>query len=256
MVAGIVKKKLGVYEFSSCAGCQVEFLNLDLNLLELGKKFEFTHSRFLGLSNPDARVDVALCEGAVTTRDEEELLKKVRGNAGVLVAFGTCACFGGVPAIKDYHTPEQLEKMVYGEDIPFESLQAKALDELVRVDYYLRGCPIDGVETLRVLGDLRAGKTPLSTASSVCFECKLKENKCLFYEQPCMGSVIDGGCRARCPSQGVACFACRGPMDDANNKVLFDLLKQSGVGEHEAKNLFRLFVTKKRFEERLTEHGL
>lgn len=245
MTAKKKKKKLGVFELSSCAGCQVEFLNLEADLIELSKKFDFTHFRFLGVYNTEAKIDVALVEGAVTTQQEIDLLKKVRENARFLVAFGTCASFGGVPAIKDYHTPEQLEKMIYGELIPFESLQAKAVDEIVEVDYYLRGCPIYKNEALEVLNEVYAGRMPLPFDSTVCFECKKRGNKCLFFEQPCMGSVIDGGCKALCPSQGIACFACRGPTNDCNLDALRALLKEMHLSEREIRNMYRLFVSKK-----------
>jgi len=85
--------------------------------------------------------EIAFVEGSVTRSDEVERLKKIRERAKVLVAFGSCACFGGVNQLKNRFSNEWTKKEVYGEHA-IETDVARPLEDIVKVDLRIFGCPV------------------------------------------------------------------------------------------------------------------
>ncbi|MFH0836029.1 MAG: hypothetical protein V1834_02590 [Candidatus Micrarchaeota archaeon] len=247
------KKQLtvGVYDFTSCAGCQMELINLEKEWLDLTRLIDFTHFRLIGRTAEDAVFDVALVEGAISTPDEAKRVKEIREKAEFVVSFGTCGSFGGVPSIKDFFKKDDIEREVYGNSSHLDSIKAEPVSAYIKVDYVMRGCPIDKTELVRVFKDLLAGKTPREPQGTVCRECKEKGNRCLFKERPCMGAITNAGCGALCPSNGWPCLACRGPTDDSNIESALELLKEHKVPKDQIQQMFRFFAGRaKQFEDR------
>lgn len=107
--------------------------------------------------------DIAVVDGAVRTREDEEKLNEARRKSRFLVAWGTCAAFGGLPALANAFELEELIEETCGQTIdPYsyylkgkispagrhdfgieEHLlrKVKKLSDVVRVDFYLPGCP-------------------------------------------------------------------------------------------------------------------
>ncbi|RLE86989.1 MAG: hypothetical protein DRJ49_07035, partial [Thermoprotei archaeon] len=149
---GEEKVRVGIYSLSSCEGCLVQLLNLEDIILELFENINVVSCRLLGMEGVK-KADVAIIEGAVMSKEEEERLKEIRLNSEILVAFGDCACHGGRFIVKDFGLEEA------DVEIPrVGKYTAYSLDKFVKVDYYVYGCPVDKEEVLSLFKDIILGK--------------------------------------------------------------------------------------------------
>jgi len=166
--------------------------------------------------------------------------------------LGTCATYGGVPCIKDFGFEHDIPEEVCPQPTYLESVKVSGIGQYIKVDYYLRGCPPDQCEIVKLMVDLLMGKkTPYQIDYPVCVECRERENKCLLMEgELCMGPATFAGCNALCPSLGITCYGCRGPIDDANVDALVKLFRHKGFSDEELKKRFVMFAgTSKKFRE-------
>ena len=149
--------------------------------------------------------------------------------AKVLVAFGSCACFGGVNQLKNrFGDLDWVNRTVYG-DHPQATREVSPLRDFVPVDLEIFGCPVNKEEVERIVTDLVLGKTVRHPEYPVCMECKANENICLFdLGEPCLGPVTRAGCNAWCPNSRMGCWGCRGPAVDANVGQLEEIMRQHG----------------------------
>ena len=242
----MAKPKIAVFKFSSCAGCQLSLLNLEDRLLDIVGAVELSYFVMAKRENLAGPYDIGLVEGAVTTPRELEELKKIREECKILVALGSCACFGGVPSIKNFAgTQQEMEAKVYTHLWDIHSIPAHGIDYYVKVDAYLRGCAVDLNELVEFLECAILGTKPRFRTHSVCGECKLKENVCLAIAngQPCMGPVTAAGCGALCPSLNRPCEGCRGPADDCNAASLAKFFHQElGLSRDDVVRKFRKYA--------------
>jgi coenzyme F420-reducing hydrogenase gamma subunit len=83
-----------------------------------------------------------------------------------------------------------------GEDAKYyNTIPARSISDVVPVDYFIRGCPINTAEFLKVVKALLLGKRPDIPGYPVCVECKMAGNICVFERgKTCLGPVIRGGC--------------------------------------------------------------
>ncbi len=236
------KPKLGFFKFTSCAGCLLSVLNLENELLDIVGAVDIAYFKMALRNNAEGPYDVAFIEGAVSTPQEVEELKRIRHESGVLVALGNCATTGGVPSMKNWAgTEKQVEERVYTELYDIHSIPVRALDFYVKVDYKLNGCSYDLGEFASLLTHLLRGANPHFRPHAVCNECKLKENVCLLVSkgEACMGSVSAAGCGALCPSLNRACEGCRGPANDVNAASLARTFKNTlGLNDGEIARKF------------------
>ena len=116
------------------------------------------------------------------------------------------------------------------------------MDEVVDVDFYVHGCPIDRKEFTYIVRSLLMGKKPEIPEYPVCVECKAAGNPCLWqYDQVCLGPIIRAGCGARCPSSGFRCFGCRGYIDNPNVEAARDVINRFGLNVDDLKTKMVLF---------------
>lgn len=210
------KPRVAVHKLTSCDGCQLAFLNLGERLLALADRVELVHFAEAGPVSPEAEVDVAFVEGGVSTPEEIERLRVVRGRARFLVAIGACAVAGGVQALRNHADGRQWLAAVYPQPAHVRALDAVApVAAHAKVDLALSGCPVDEREVLAALASLLLGATPAVAQDKVCLECKRRGLVCVTVARglPCMGPVTRGGCGALCPSLGRDCYGCFGPAD-------------------------------------------
>ncbi len=238
----MAKPRIAVFKFSSCAGCQLSILNIEDHLLDVLGAVDIAYFVMAKRENHEGPYDIGFVEGAVTSPKELLELKKIREECKILVALGTCACFGGLPSIKNFAgTQRQMEEKVYTELWDLKSIPAYGIDYYVKVDAYLRGCAIDLGEMVELIKSALLGVNPHFRPHSVCNECKLKENVCLLVNKgkPCMGSVTAAGCGALCPSLNRPCEGCRGPANDANAASLAQtFLTELGLSRDDVRRKF------------------
>jgi sulfhydrogenase subunit delta len=232
----VVKPKIGVYGFTGCAGDQLVIIHTEDEILNLFGSTDI-QSFVMASSNPtEGELDVAFVEGSISTEEEKEHIQDIRKRAKILVAIGNCAVSGGPQAMYtgDGKYKERLQN-VYG-DVKFitDPLEAKPIDAYVEVDYYLPGCPIDQKQAFALISRLIHGAVPEPYPHPVCHECKLNENKCLLLDKKfCLGPLTKGGCDSVCPSHGLPCVGCWGPLPDGNFKSHFELLESFGISREE-----------------------
>ncbi|MGE5674746.1 MAG: oxidoreductase [Mycobacterium leprae] len=239
-----MRPRIAVYKFSSCAGCQLQILNLEDHLLDIVGAVDLAYFVMARREKGAGPFDIGFVEGAVTSPEEVSKIKEVRHECRTLVALGTCACFGGIPSLKNYKSEREVEERVYQNPSVIHSVKAAPIDQYVKVDAYLRGCPIDRDEFVELVKAALLGTKPYLRTHSICMECKLSENVCLFQadHQLCMGPVTASGCGAFCPSVGRACQGCRGPCDDPNTVSMAKAMLEQGAGPEDVKRRFRLYA--------------
>jgi coenzyme F420-reducing hydrogenase gamma subunit len=214
------KPTVGVFGLTGCAGDQLVILNCEDQLLDLVGALDI-RDFLMASSDNDSRceLDVALVEGAVLSTRDEEALKRIRERSGVLMAIGTCAVWGGVAAMDRDRDRARLIDDIYGDPrINYDSMPARPLHDLVKVDLNIAGCPIEKEQLLSSIACLLNGDPPNFPEYPLCAECRMRENNCLLIEksQVCCGPLTVAGCDARCPGLGIPCVGCRGPANDAN----------------------------------------
>jgi coenzyme F420-reducing hydrogenase gamma subunit len=226
------KPKVGIVGFTGCAGCQLSILDLENELLDLLELVEIIDFRMAMSGNQKGPYDILFVEGSITNKEQEEELKKLRKEARVLVALGTCACFGGVQAIRNYYDNETIKTAAYGTEgaKKVRETKVKALHQVVPVDHYLLECPVNKYDFLNFVKYTLVGGTPKLPNIPVCEQCKAKENKCLLLEGIfCMGPIIQSGCGALCPSHGLPCDGCRGSTLQPAIQQQVDLMVKKGA---------------------------
>ena len=241
-----MKPKVGFFDFASCEGCQLQIANLEEEVLKLIEIVDVVSFREIMKEHSDD-YDIAIIEGSIMRPMDEVRLRKIRSTADKLIAFGACACIGGVNKIRNQWKSEEVKKEVYGDaDISgneyFDVHETKAVNEVVPVDYYIRGCPPTKDEIKRVLTALALGKEPDIPNYPVCVECKKNENVCLFeLGKFCLGPITRAGCNAICPTNGSPCDGCRGLLKKPQVECVMDILKRYDLTYEELKRRATLY---------------
>jgi F420-non-reducing hydrogenase small subunit len=263
LVTPIKKDKplsLGIISLSTCNGCTFELVDNQATLSAILEKAEVTYCPLLMDTEKIGEVDIAIIDGMVRTEEDVETLKEIRNKSRHLIAWGTCACFGGIPAMANHFELEELIEESYSQAQDSFSYYLSGaigvnggvyqknelsllrrvwnLDDIVKVDYYLPGCPPRGVFLTDLLNELQGKPVEEIQAAIVCAECSRKPEKndieCfwVFPKQEwaqrqcfsskgamCMGFLTRGGCQAPCPEGGIPCWGCRGPSQPVLKKL-------------------------------------
>jgi len=189
--------------------------------------------------------DIALVEGSVGSCRDEESLKRIRARSRLLVACGTCACFGGVAAAETVERRDAIVERIYGDTAGCHDIRRhEPVGNLVKVDLAIPGCPMEKADFLRAMAALINGDLPVLPEHPVCMECTMRELDCLLISGgiPCAGPVTTAGCGALCPAHGVPCIGCRGPIPEANEASLREILGESNLSEEEIRRKLHLFA--------------
>lgn len=230
---------------TGCNGCMLAFSYLRSALHALLTRVDVVDFRLIssGGDTYEGGLDVAFWEGAITTEENRDRLLDVRKRTKTLVACGTCACTGGIPANVAARIVSGAQAGTYGIGIQeLMVLQPKPIDDYVDVDVHLYGCPIRPEYLLNAIATLLEGGKLKTPADSVCVDCRLKENECIGEHGVCLGPITRGGiCGAQCPSAGVACFGCCTLVPDANIARMLTLLTERGLSHDDAVRRIRTF---------------
>ena len=173
----MAKPTLGVFGLTGCAGDQLVILNCEDQLLRLTELVDIKDFLMASSGNDTAcQLDVALVDGAVLSKRDENTLKQIRERSGILVALGTCAVWGGVAAMDGNGDRAQLAVRRLRRHGPrqYDTLPARALHEVVKVDLNITGCPIEKSQLLAAVANLLQGDPPLFPKYPVCTECRIE----------------------------------------------------------------------------------
>jgi coenzyme F420-reducing hydrogenase gamma subunit len=224
------KPRIAVFDFTCCEGCELQLTNKEETLVPFLAALEVVEFREASSARGDD-YEIALIEGAISRGDEVERLKAVRAKAKTVVAFGTCACFGGVNKMKNSYDLDEANREVYG-SLKKETLNVFPVREIVPVDLSIPGCPVNKAEVERIVQHIVWDVPFAFPVYPVCVECKQRYTICMFDKGGlCLGPITRAGCDAPCPAGGLGCFGCRGPADDPNYKEFLTIAKEKGFSE-------------------------
>ena len=238
------KPRLAVWKFASCDGCQLSLLDCEDELLAVAGELEIAN--FLEASRAVVKgpYDLSLVEGSITTSHDAERIHQVRRASDFLVTIGACATAGGIQALRNFKDVKEFISIVYARPDYISTLaKSTPIAEHVRVDFELRGCPINKHQLLEVVSAFLNHRRPNTPAHSVCVECKRRGTVCVMVARgdPCLGPVTHAGCGALCPSYDRACYGCFGPMETPNTSSLSGVWSRQGTGQQDLLRLFRTF---------------
>ncbi len=239
------KLKVAMYWASSCGGCDISLLEIGPRLLQLIEiadivfwpcAADFKYADVAAY--PDRHIDVCLFNGGIRSSEHEEIARLLRAKSGTLVAYGACACEGGIPALANLSAPKDLWDTVYGSnpslhnpsnvrpqlrtatpagelELPRQYDYVLRLRDVVEVDYQIPGCPPQADQVWSVLQLLAAGKAPARNDAAkvgcgdkaVCDECPREKRhvKIEAFRRPHLAIPEAGWCLLE---QG---FVCSGP---------------------------------------------
>lgn len=212
------KPKLAMYWAAACGGCEISVLNIFENILDVDATFDLAFWPVAAdfkyqdvRAYPDGYIDLCLFDGAIRSSENEEIAHLLRQKSKILIAFGSCASSGGIPALANLTSSSEIFRTVYlnnpstdnpGSILPeleFQVMEGilhiprsyntvKSLGQVVDVDYTIPGCPPEPHQIWAVLqvaiaallnGALLPPKGSVLGAESVavCKECTLEKHE-------------------------------------------------------------------------------
>lgn len=275
---------------NSCSGCEIAILNLGETLLTVLPHLEFVHipvlmdHKYFGqtgeqdVHHPEIpKAQVGIITGGIRNQEHLEIAQAMREACDIIIALGTCATHGGIPALINQWTNEELFERYYRTSettdphaTPADPIlppcleRSYALDEKIKVDLALPGCPPHPDWIAEALVALLEGRTPELPQKSVCDTCPtiktgkgqlrhlhrftrnahydpskpVSEMHCLLEQGlPCLGPVTRAGCAGkngeapRCIQARVPCQGCFGPVQADGNQLLdfLNALASNGI---------------------------
>jgi F420-non-reducing hydrogenase small subunit len=210
------KPKFAMYWAASCGGCEIAVLNIHEKILEVDANFEVVFwpvamdAKYKDVeAMEDGSILLTLFNGAIRNDENEHIAKLLRRKSKILVAFGSCANEGCMPALANLNSVDEIVDTAFttvstdnpsnirpqpyytvpeGElHIPTLFPIVRTLDQVVPVDYYMPGCPPESHQIAAVIDlviQVLQGKAQLPPAgsvigaggSTVCDECKRTRN--------------------------------------------------------------------------------
>ena len=247
--------KIALEWLAGCSGCEISILDLHEGIMELLKEAEIVYAPVLmDVKEVPDDIDIAIVSGSVRNKENKERLEDLRKKSKTLIAYGTCACYGGITGMADLYRPEDVTARIYSDnpsteagDVPSEVVPellpiVHPAGDFTEVDYYLPGCPPKELLVWDILMPLIKGKAPDVPKKSVCADCsrwmdhvefdKLNRRiegdpdpqKCFLSQgYVCLGSVTLGRCGALCTAAGIPCHGCGGPSLDVLREPSHDV---------------------------------
>lgn len=226
--------------FAICGGCEVTILDIGEPLLGLLPELQFVHMpvimdhKLFGQTGEESaaeipEADVGIITGSIRNEENKHLAEEMRAKVGTLIAMGSCACFGGIPALANQFPNDDIYQWVYKDspttdsadtpasNIPSLTDRVYAIPEVVNVDIMLPGCPTTPDMFAAAVMHLLKGTPFVLSEKSVCDECPtIREKKATTELKRPLESVQGVGE----PLNTVRCFMeqgflCQGPATRA-----------------------------------------
>lgn len=163
-------KRLATVWLDGCSGCHMSLLDTDYRLIDIAKKVDVVFSPYVDIKEFPKDVDIALVEGSISSEEDLEKIKKIRANSKMLIAFGDCAITGNISAMRNLYGVEPTIRRCYieeydGTKIPDSEVpplleRVLPIHEVVKVDYFIQGCPPPADAIAYALTELLDGRVP------------------------------------------------------------------------------------------------
>lgn len=222
-----MKPRVAFFDFTCCEGCQLQMANFGETLLDILNLVDVVTFREV-MSERSEDYDIAIIEGSITTDHDVERIKKIREKAKVVIAYGSCATIGGINGMKNKFQMDEIKKYVYRDGAKyFSTIPTRAVHQVIKVDYFVNGCPVYQPEFVKVLKAVLQGIPYEVPDYAVCVECKLNENVCIYDKGiTCLGPVTKAGCNSWCINNGNICYGCRGMVSNPAKNGQMDILQK------------------------------
>ena len=150
------KPRLATTSLAGCFGCHMSFLDIDERILQVFELVDFDKSPIDDLKEFTVQCAIGLIEGGCCNEDNVEVLRDFRKHCDVLVSIGDCATMGGVPALRNMVPLKECLEEAYlngpsvynpsgvipdNDEVPLMLDKVYPAHEVVKIDYYLPGCP-------------------------------------------------------------------------------------------------------------------
>lgn len=271
------KPKVAICWLGGCGGCDEAVVDLneallgvaeavDIVLWPVALDFKYHHVKAMA----DGEITLSIINGNVRNSEQEEIAHLLRQKSRLVVAFGACACFGGTPGMANFRTKKDILDWVYKDaptvvnpqqqypqtvtriddkelTLPEFYERVKTLNQVIKVDYFLPGCPPPADLIANTITATLENKLPLKGSSlaphkSLCDSCPRNETKPIkmkiseikriheieakpdtcFLAQGviCMGIATRDGCGASCIGINMPCRGCFGPVEGVQDACL------------------------------------
>jgi NAD-reducing hydrogenase small subunit len=151
------KPVVATASLAGCFGCHMSILDIDDRILKLIELVEFNKSPIDDIKQFTKQCDIGIIEGGCCNSENVENLQNFRKNCKILIALGECAIMGGLPAMRNGIPVRECLEEAYlnsptidpndekiipnDDDIPMILDKVYPCHEIVKIDYYLPGCP-------------------------------------------------------------------------------------------------------------------
>lgn len=167
------KPKVATVSLAGCFGCHMSLLDIDDRILKLLELVQFDKSPVDDIKELTGECLVGIVEGGCCNEENVHVLKEFRKHCKVLIALGDCALMGGVPAMRNtiplkeclqeayvnsrtaYNPSRQLPN---DPELPLLLDRVHPIQEVVKVDLFLPGCPPSADAIWEALNSLLAGR--------------------------------------------------------------------------------------------------
>ena len=181
----MAKIKLATDWLDVCSGCHMSILDIDERIVELLKYVEITSSPITDLKHPpEDGVDVGILTGAVSNTHQVEAAELMRERCKILISLGDCAVFGGICTMRNFFDKEDVLEYGYVKTMSTDANGAvprspelgvlldrvKAVNEVVKVDLHIPGCPPPADAIWYALTELLQGRIPVLTGDNLTYE--------------------------------------------------------------------------------------
>lgn len=171
----MAKPRLATVSLCGCFGCHMSLLDIDERILELVERVDFARSPVNDIKKLEGRVDIGLIEGGCCNEENVRVLREFRRHCRLLVSVGDCAINGGVPALRNMVPLEECLKEAFlagpgvdnpdgripdDEEIPLLLDKVAPSHEVVKIDYFLPGCPPSADTLWAAITALLASEAP------------------------------------------------------------------------------------------------
>ncbi|MFX0058398.1 MAG: hypothetical protein ACFE85_06370 [Candidatus Hodarchaeota archaeon] len=233
--------KVAFMQCSDCWGCHQSLLNAHLGLLPVLPALDIVYwpavvdfKQDSLKARPDGDILVGFVEGSLRTNTDIENAKLMRAKCQLIISFGSCACYGNVHGLANQWNVQELidRKFSKAESITNESPHEPKehmpgftdkivpLDDVIKVDAYISGCPPKPEAIVSAVGFLLGQKPFPMKESAFCNDCALNNENCLLEKGTmCFGPITSTGCSLKCTGDGEPCVGCFGPAKTIHTRA-------------------------------------
>lgn len=167
------KYTVATASLAGCFGCHMSMLDIDLELIDLLDIVTFDKSPLTDIKNFTKQCHIGLIEGGCANSENVHVLRAFRDKCDLLISVGECAIMGGIPAMRNFVPLQECLEEAYingittelgAHTIPADVEIPKILDkvypnnEVVKIDYFIPGCPPSAGHIWKVVKSILTGE--------------------------------------------------------------------------------------------------